>query len=210
MASTLVQEIFNGEIAQFLSQKTLVVGDRLRILLRQQLDRLSELEKEIVYWLAIEHEPIVLAQFQSLMLVPPSPSILVEALAALDRRSLLEKVIEPDAVRFTLQPLVIKCVVDELIEHAIDEIADVLETKDINHFKLLKQHWLTHSSQSNPSNHHASQPIIKRLGTQFQTTFRMEADITSQLRKILSLLQEKPSSQVGYANRNLEDLLNTL
>jgi energy-coupling factor transporter ATP-binding protein EcfA2 len=210
VTSTLVQEIFNGEIAQFLSQKTLVVGDRLRTLLRQQLDRLSELEKEMVYWLAIEREPVVLAQFQSLMLVPPSSSILVEALAALDRRSLLEKVIEPDAVRFTLQPLVIKCVVDELIEHAIDEIADVLETKDINHFKVLKQHWLAHSSPSNQSNHHVNQPIIKRLVTQFQTTFRMEADITNQLRKILSLLQEKPSSQIGYANRNLEDLLNNL
>jgi hypothetical protein len=87
----MIQEICNGNISYFLQQNTLVLSDRLRTLLKQQVNRLSELEKEVVYWLAIERQPISLSRLRANLLLPPSQSRLLEALASLERRSLIEK-----------------------------------------------------------------------------------------------------------------------
>jgi hypothetical protein len=67
----MIQEICNGNISYFLQQNTLVLSDRLRTLLKQQINRLSELEKEVVYWLAIERQPISLSRLRANLLLPP-------------------------------------------------------------------------------------------------------------------------------------------
>jgi hypothetical protein len=103
--TTMIQEVFNGNIADFLKQNTLVLGDRLRTLLKQQVSRLSDLEKEVVYWLAIEHEPIALSRLQEDLLVAPMRSQLMEALASLERRCLIDKA-TPTLVDRALSPLV--------------------------------------------------------------------------------------------------------
>jgi hypothetical protein len=161
--TTMIQEIFNGNVAAFLSQNTMVLGDRLRSIVQQQLERLSELEKEIVYWLMIERYPVSFTHLQKTLLSQPTGSALLEVIAALERRSLIDKITLNQAddstlpptwnqaapnttvseIRFTLQPLVMKSVTEEFVDRAIEEICSMTETQDISSFKVLKNHALS-------------------------------------------------------------------
>lgn len=50
--ATTIKEVFNSNISEFLAQGTTVFGD-IRDLLDQHFHRLSPLEQEIMYWLAL-------------------------------------------------------------------------------------------------------------------------------------------------------------
>ncbi|MBD1999978.1 NACHT domain-containing protein [Leptolyngbya sp. FACHB-541] len=213
--TTLIQEVFRGSIIQFLSQNTLVVGDRLRMLLKQQCDRLSNLEKELVYWLAIERHPIALSRLQANMLSPPTQSVLLEALASLERRCMLEHATQTDEQEsatdeslFTLSLLVMKCVTDEFVEQAIDELYTAIETQDIKHLKLLK-HYSLIPPQSCEDGDNTSTHMLKRLRNSLQPMFEGE-ELKHQLRMMLQPLKDQILTGVGYANANLAQLLSVL
>jgi hypothetical protein len=52
IVATAIQDIFAGDIGEFLAQKTAVFNG-IRNLLNQQFHRLSNLEKDLIYWIAI-------------------------------------------------------------------------------------------------------------------------------------------------------------
>src|SRR5262249_24790609 len=60
LGAQVIREVFGGMIIAFLKEGQLFFRD-VRDVLEQQMKRLSELEEEIVYWLAIEREAIVLS-----------------------------------------------------------------------------------------------------------------------------------------------------
>jgi SpoVK/Ycf46/Vps4 family AAA+-type ATPase len=229
--TTMIQEVFNGNVADFLKQNTLVLGDRLRTLLKQQVSRLSELEKEVVYWLAIEHEPISLSRLREDLLVAPMRSQLLEAIASLERRCLIDKATPPivesnteaGEILFTLQPLVRKYVTEEFVEQALDEIDAVLETQDIGQFKLLKNHSLIKpqsaivpdcggvSPYAPTETHNAPTRMLMRLRDGLRQMFRCDdSSIGEELSEILPLLRGKSAIAVGYTGRNLRELLEVL
>ena len=55
LVADTVQELFAGDIQNFLAAETLVFDD-VRTILDQQIDRLTELERSILFWLAIERD----------------------------------------------------------------------------------------------------------------------------------------------------------
>ncbi|NIV27927.1 MAG: hypothetical protein GWN58_00010, partial [Anaerolineae bacterium] len=57
LVARTIQELFDGDIAAFLSVETPIFDD-IRDVLDQQFARLSPLEQEILVWLAIEREAI--------------------------------------------------------------------------------------------------------------------------------------------------------
>ncbi len=208
--TTMIQEVFDGNVVEFLSQSTLVLGDRLRTLLQQQVNRLSELEKELLYWLTIEREPVSLSRLQANLHVPPAASSIVEALASLERRSLLEKVTPADRVLYALQPLVMKYVTEELIEQVLDEIDAVLETQNIEHFQVFRNHSLVKpNAPSNPDDRSAYQ-VLARLVQSLQREFRSESNLESHLLQIHGLLRKRSPLAVGYAGRNLREIFQAL
>lgn len=214
--TTMIREVFNGNVANFLKQNTLVLGDRLRKLLKQQVNRLSDLEKEVVYWLMIEREPISLSRLRDDLLLPPTQSVLLEALASLERRSLIEQVMEASETLFTLQPLVMKYAIEEFVEQALDEIDAVLETQDIEQFKLLRNHSLLKpQSPSNPDGkgvwQYTPTRMLSRLKDGLRQMFRCDdSSIAQELSKILLLLRGKSPLAVGYVGHNLLELLKDL
>ena len=112
IVATTVQALCQGDIAKFLKQGPIVVGD-IRELLDQQFNRLSDLEKKLMYWLAIEQEPVLLP-WQGKIVPPVSQPELLEALESLERRSLIEK----SSAGFTQTPMVVEYVTKRLIEQA--------------------------------------------------------------------------------------------
>lgn len=62
MVAATTQELFNGRIVEVLNyvQQGLAIFDDIRDLLKRQFDRLSEIEQEMIFWLAINREPVSL------------------------------------------------------------------------------------------------------------------------------------------------------
>jgi len=84
----LIESVFSGNVAAFLTQNTIVVGDRLRVILKQQFQQLSGLERDILYWLAIWQEPISFYRLQTHLLISIDPAMVLEGIVALEKRSL--------------------------------------------------------------------------------------------------------------------------
>src|SRR5205814_9941019 len=92
----------------------------IRQLLNQQFERLSALEQELMYWLAIERELVTLETLRQDLWQPVSKREVVEALQALRSRSLVERG-EQGAV-FTLQPVVLEYVSERLVALVSEEM----------------------------------------------------------------------------------------
>lgn len=115
-----IQDFFDSSVAKFLEvlkQGTFVFDD-IRSLLERQFNRLSELEIEIMYWLAIKREPVSFPELQAAFADKVRQSEILEALASLHRRSLVEK----NLVGFTQQPVVMEYLTEQLIEQVGEEI----------------------------------------------------------------------------------------
>jgi WD40 repeat protein len=132
IVATNIQELFNGDVAQFLEEGTAVFGD-IWDLLAQQFTRLSMAEQQVMYWLAINREPIALSELKQDILPIVSPRELLEALESLQQRSLIEKATlsaSKNIASFTQQPAVMEYVTAQFIARICDEIT----TKKINLF----------------------------------------------------------------------------
>jgi hypothetical protein len=137
-----IQELFNGNVSEFLKQTALALGDVLRTLLYQQFERLSQLEKDVLYWLAIKHRPVSLATLRSVMNLQASGSELLDALESLRWRSLIEKMAEQGEVQFMLEPVVLKYVSRQFVEEVSKEITAIVVQQSLKPLKLLHSHVL--------------------------------------------------------------------
>jgi len=137
-----IQELFNGNVSEFLKQTALALGDVLRTLLYQQFERLSKLEKDVLYWLAIKHRPVSLSTLRSEMNLQASGSELIDALESLRWRSLIEKISEQGEVMFLLEPVVLKYVSRQFVEEVSKEITAIAMQQSLKPIKLLHSHVL--------------------------------------------------------------------
>jgi hypothetical protein len=211
--ATTIQEIFNGNIAQFLDQSTLVIGDVFSSILNEQFARLSVVERGILYWLAIENQPIPLSELRAkLQFLVSSTSKLVGALESLKRRSLLDK--EPSEpggeVMFAIQPLLSKYVTDRFIEQISQDILAVIETPSIRQLGLLRSHALVATAEDDDLAASQTRSIATRTLDRLYLRAPNAKGIPKQLEAILALLEGIPPQAVGYARTNLCYLLDSL
>jgi len=115
--ATPIQQLFAGKISTFLAQGTAIFGGMSK-LLDEQFERSSELEKTVLHWLAINREPVTLAELLDDILPKPNHSQLLESLEGLRRRSLIESVEQG----FTLQNVVMEYLTERFIEQVCEEI----------------------------------------------------------------------------------------
>jgi hypothetical protein len=144
-----IHELFNGNISEFLRQTSLSLGDVLRGLLYEQFTRISALEKDVLYWLALKRRPIDLTELRQDMEITTSGSELIDALESLRWRSLIEKTNDAQ-VKFTLEPVVMKYVNQKLIEEVTKEVTLMIQTKTINHAYFLQHFPLVEDNAPDP------------------------------------------------------------
>ncbi len=116
VVATAIRDLFDGNITTFLVQGTITFSD-IYELLDEQFQRLSDLEKQVLYWLAVHQEWASLAALRD-DFVPISSSTLLGTLLSLKQRSLIEK----KADSFTLQPVVMKYVMDQRLNRIETEV----------------------------------------------------------------------------------------
>lgn len=125
IAVKTIQELFAGDIQQFLEQGTVVIGDILGNILNQQFERIHDLENKLILWLALSSQALSALELQSELGFSVELSELITALESLLRRSLIEKTTEERVAKFTLQPVVRKYVTDKFKKKIYQIIADV-------------------------------------------------------------------------------------
>ncbi|MBD2741449.1 NB-ARC domain-containing protein [Coleofasciculus sp. FACHB-1120] len=195
IVATTIQELFDGNISQFLEQSTAVFGDIWDIL-DQQFNRLCALEKQIMYWLAINREWVSLLELREDIVPPVSQRELLEALESLQRRSLIEK----KSATFTQQPAVMEYMLNRLIEEVCEEIKNK-QIKFFNSYALIKAQTKDYIREAQL--HFIVQPLLDRL----TAIFRYENKIIDCLSKTLFILRDNLSIEPGYVGGNLLNLL---
>ncbi|MGL6344734.1 MAG: NB-ARC domain-containing protein, partial [Waterburya sp.] len=214
IVSTMIQELFNGRVSQFIRQGTLVFSN-ISDLLAQPFNRLSDNEKEILYWLALSDKPISLATLAQNIVLPISSQELLESLVSLSRRSLIETITdtEEDRAIFTLQRVVREYVINKFIEQISKEIDELLRTQKIETTKLLRSHAIVKArAQDEEIQKDMEQPILNQILDKVRTVVRSDRTIQSKLETLKENLYldeshswqtEKPSLELGYLGTNI-------
>jgi hypothetical protein len=196
LVASTIQDVFGGDIARFLEQGTTIFGD-VRDLLQQQFERLSNLEQEIMYWLAINREFVSLEELRDDIVHPPSNRELLEALESLRRRSLIER--SENAALFTLQAVVMEYVTDRLIEQVCDEIVS-------EKVALFNSHALIKATAKDYVRESQVRLILKPTADRLVKTLS-NYGVESKLRIVLSTSREKSPFRPGYTGGNTINLL---
>src|SRR6266487_2416794 len=190
-----VREVFGGDIAAFLKEEETVFVC-VQDLLEQQFHRLSTLEQEIMYWLAIEHEEVSLLAIRENILRPIPKGILFDAVDSLRRRSLVD--IGPDG-RFSLHALILEYLTERLVERVYHELAEEAPNLLISH-ALMKAQSADYIRRD--QGRRILYPVIDRL---FADVGREECE--QKLRRVFANQQGSRSQAASYVAGNIINLL---
>lgn len=216
VAATIV-DFFGGDVVAF-QQEEGQIFDGMRLVLDQQFARLSLLEREILVWLAIEREAITVPTLRSNFVQPVANTALLEALQALQNRSLLEK----RETGFTLQNVIIEYSTEYLVEQVCAEILEFstwildvradtspgtrqnlkskIQNSFLNRFALLKAQAREEVRQSQVRL--IQQPLVNRLLSHLG-----KAQLEEQVMAVVQRLQIIAPATPGYIGGNLLNLL---
>ncbi len=194
LLATTIQNIFCGDVQAFLAQGTTIFGD-LWQLFNQQFERLSDLQKQLMYWLAINREGVLPTKLKAELIPPTSLTILLEALETLRDRSLIESTREG----LTQQPVIMEYMIDKFIVQIRQEII----TNKLNFFKAYA---LVEAQTQDYLRDAQVQLILQPLADQLLTYFENQAALEKHLCQILDSLRHQSLKIVGYAVGNLINL----
>jgi WD40 repeat protein len=194
LVATTVQNLFGGDIQAFLAAGTGVFSN-LQDLLAEQFDRLSPLQQQVMYWLAINREGMTPARLQAEFLPAITLPTLLAALETLHDRSS----IETTERGLTQQPVIMEYVTDRLIGQIEREII-------AGELDLFRTHVLIEAETKDylrdAQTQLILQPIIDRLLAHFITRSHLELHLT----KILTSLRHQTDKIADYAAGNLLNL----
>jgi WD40 repeat protein len=207
IVASAVRDYFDSNLSNFLDilNKGSFIFDDIRDLLERQFQRLSQLEQEIMYWLAINREPVSFEELQEDFVSPISASELLQALASLQGRSFIEK----NNARFTQQPVVMEYMSTQLIERICEEIQGVTveSPKQPANFQLFRNHALVKAQAKDYVRDTQIRLILQPLIDRLIASLGDPKTIESCLAQILDLLRGKSPQQTGYVGGNIINLL---
>ncbi|MFB2921047.1 helix-turn-helix transcriptional regulator [Aerosakkonema funiforme] len=203
IVSTTIQEIFCGSVLQFLKQRPSLVLRDMRDLIQEEFERLSELEKEIANWLAIVGYPIFLTDLKTNIWIPISELKLFEALESLGRRSLIEKT----SSGFTLPPVVMEFLKNQLVEKMTAEIIELITNEKPEKLAIIKYYCLGIELEKKKEPESGNQTTIEKIIENLRQVVRNQSSLQEQLNQISIKLQENSNLEVGYAIDNVQNLI---
>ncbi|ODH02904.1 hypothetical protein A4S05_21835 [Nostoc sp. KVJ20] len=189
-----IQSLFDGNISTFLVEETMVFNG-LHKLLDQQFSRLTEPEKIIMYWLAINREWTTTTE----LIADITPSItratLLESLESLTWRALIEQ----QTGQYTLQPVVMEYVTDTLIQTMAAELVSVQPVL-FERYALLKTTVLDYIGESQ------RRLILSPLAEMVQASFHNTETLQEHFQALLQHIRDRPTAFFSYGVGNLINL----
>ncbi|MEO0808409.1 MAG: WD40 repeat domain-containing protein, partial [Cyanobacteria bacterium J06643_4] len=187
IAGATIVDVFNGNLTDFLAQK-IIVFDDIIALLKEQFERLCVVEKEIMYWLAIEREPITLSDLQTDILTPLPARSFLESIQSLLRRSLVIKT----AHGFTQQPVVMEYICDRFNQKICEEIITQRPA-------LLSSHALTKAQTKDYIRQAQKTVILHRIKQQLKTN----PQLATNLQDLIAIAHQTPQAATSYLAGNI-------
>ena len=192
-----IQRVHHNNLSDFLLKGNLLI-EKVESILNSYFQQLSNLEKAIIFELAINRNPVSLSELEHNIIIEPDGKSIQEGIRSLSSKILLDK--KDDY--FTIHPLLIEYFTQKIITIATEEIKT-------EKFQLLRSNSLTKTTvpdylrkiQINVILH----PIIKNLIHNFQ-----ENNLERKLIDCLKTLKNEPSGQIGGIAGNIINLLNIL
>jgi WD40 repeat protein len=198
IAATTIRDLFDGSVSGFLAEGVILCNG-IEALLAQQFARLSEIEQQVMYWLAIGREAVSIAELLADFIPSGCQAQVMSALQSLDRQSLIEK----SSGGFTLQPVVMEYVTTVLIDRVCAEIT-TLDVAIFNSHALLQAQAQEYVRESQV------RMILVPLVDRLLGKLRSKPEIKHQLDRLLVKLRTEFAGTSGYAGGNLINLLRHL
>lgn len=192
-----IRGLLNNDVVRFLDllqQGKFTFAD-IHDLLERHFNRLSPWEQEVMYWLAIERQPVTIATLQADLLLPESHAKLPETLSLLNRRSLLEV----SATGYTLQPVVMEYTTNRLIQQIYQELVTQQPA-------LFKSHALLKAQSQDYIREAQTCLILEPLVQWLQLAYPDRQSLIDQFTQWLEQHRGKPALHIGYLAGNLLNL----
>jgi WD40 repeat protein/transcriptional regulator with XRE-family HTH domain len=200
VVSETIREVFDGELGVFLEAVGAAAsfGD-IGGLLADQIERSSALEQHVLRVLAVEREPLTLAQLIAELGARVGRGAVVEAVEALRRRSLVERAETAGAAAFMLQSVMLEYVTDRLVQTISREIAGgrPMLVVDQPFIKAQAKDYVRQTQERL-----IGEPILRHLET---GGGHVEAE--ERLVRLLNGWRDRPPDEQGYGPGNVVNLL---
>jgi WD40 repeat protein/regulator of extracellular matrix RemA (YlzA/DUF370 family) len=194
LVADTIHEVFNDSIGAYMQTGGLVTP-AISQLLDEQLERLTSLELEILYWLAIERKPISLDELMEDVLQPRSRPSLVQALMGLRRRSLIVK----NEDHFSLQNVILEYVTHRLAQQVGRELS-------ANHLDLTHRLSLLKADAEDLVRESQGRLILQPVAELLTDTLG-QAAVRDQLQRLLAQARTQGERLPGYAAGNILNLM---
>ncbi|TRV66130.1 MAG: AAA family ATPase, partial [Microcystis panniformis Mp_MB_F_20051200_S9D] len=178
-----IQRVHHNNLSDFLEKGNLLIED-IEFIFNSYFQQLSDLEKAILFELAINRNPVSLSELEQNIIIEPDGKSIQEGIRSLSSKILLDK--EDDY--FTLHPLLIEYFTQKIITIATEEIKT-------QNFQLLRSNSLTKTTVPD---------YVRKIQV------NQENNVESQLIECLKTLKHQPSGQIGCITGNIINLLNIL
>jgi hypothetical protein len=198
MIASGIRDVFDSNISEFVKQlksRSLPCSD-INKLLERQFNRMTDSEEEVVYWLAINREPISFTDLKKDIICPALKQQLPDTLKSLRRKSLIENI----NALFTLQPVFMESVTNRLITQVCKEI----ETGEI---ALFNSHPLLKAQATVSLIDTEIRFILKPIMDRLLNRLRGKSNVENKLNQILNEWKTKYPLTPGYIDENVKNLL---
>ncbi|MEP0912352.1 NB-ARC domain-containing protein [Leptolyngbya sp. GB1-A1] len=190
-----IQQFFGRSISNFLKGSNFI-PPRIGDLLDKQFQGLSSLEKQVMYWLAIEREPVSVKELYPNFEPPVDLADLLAAIQDLQQRSLIES---SQNKFFTLQPVVMEYAIDKLSRQVCNEV--ITQSPG-----LLQTHALIKAQTVDYARDFQTRTILGMLESALLKRLRNTPSIVEHLTRLIGTLQRN-NLTMGYTAGNIINLL---
>ena len=198
IVSATIDSLFRGNITEFLDRGSIVFGD-IWDLLEQQFNRLTQLEQQIMYWLAIARIPQSTSQLSENLVHKVPSRVLLRVLESLQGRSLIE--INPEGC--TQQSVVMKYVTERLIAQIHQEIIT-------QQLELLLNLPLIQVQSCDRIREAQTKLILKSVLKSLSIATKKKSNLERLLYSLINKLRGQSFLEVGYGVGNILNLLGQL
>jgi WD40 repeat protein len=198
------KELFNGKIAPVLEymQQGILLFEDISDLLECQFQRLSAVEEEVIYWLAINREPVSLAELAEDIVTSASKGQLPSAIKSLLRCSL----IETSGEHFFVQPVVMEYTTQRLVKNIYQELVG---EKSVS-IRLFQTHALIKATAKDYIRETQKQLIVQPLLEQLLLEIGSQKKLVILLQDVIEQQRHQAPILSGYAGGNVLNLLTHL
>ena len=195
IAATAIRDLHKGNVKHFLASG-ITLFNGISNLLSQQFQRLSELQNQVMYWLAIHRESVSLTELHNVFVLSMTKAKLMEVLSSLLGQNLIER----DHQGFTQQPVVMEYVTERLIELICQEI--ITESP-----QYLLTHALVQANAKDYIRDGQIQLIVQPILQHLQTTLGSRQQVEHKLGRLIIKLQHEFRN---YAKEQNEGVIHEL